>query len=1217
VSKGRTYWLNVAGGRWLCLGLICALAYAAQAQVPPLRNFYFQHAGLAQGLTHRHINGMLRDRNGYIWVATGNGLNCFDGVHFQSWKVDPSDPKAMENPVLQGLCEDARGDIWCTSEAGVTRYDHHRFYNYHLQDAETGEKARYYNWAVKRTHHDEIVACGTGGLFFFDAKGDSFVQAIPQGPDGRRLFRGVHKNSMAIDTLRNGIWLGTDQGIAYFDLATRKYYNYLHNPKHWLAFSTHSIHPVVLDPQGRVVYHDYDLDALVTWRPEQNDSTQLSTAGWSDRREYFATIFFDAQRNMWMSTWTPHAYFREANTGQVYRFEHNPRDQYSVNSNFFWDVHEDADGTVYIGSMNGLSFANPKHAFFSILQLPEGINHRSNYVNSLYLNADQQKQLWLAPNYDFLLRWDMATGDFRRFEPFGKPDLANRGRKRISAMQATRDTLYFGTSDGIYTFDVHTEQFARLPYLPASLGLAGHWITVMKLNRRGELWFGASGWGLVCYNIHTHGYRVYRNDPNDAHSISKEGIGTIEEDAQGEMWLSASVDGIVRYDRQHDRFDYMPESMREVVGFGTSMVKDPLGNFWTVNSTYGLMRYNPKEQVLDHSFPREQLSHFSYGAMLIDKDQRLWFTNFNDFSTLDTRDGTVANFRVDHGQEDSKWANFLAALPDGRIVSESRNALILFDPDVRTQSAFVDPIVISHFASADTTIMFLEGVGDLQLATWQNHFSLDFGSIDLLKSGERKWQYMLEGFDKQWVDCGDRRTAFYTNVPAGNYTFQVRVKDAMGQWHTAEHPVHLHIAQVFYRTLVFRLLLVLLLLAIVFWWARGLRRRHALRENERAISYFANSLHGSNQVSDILWDITQNVMTRTNLVDGVIYLLDEKGEYLVQMAAFGSKNPTAQEIVNPLRIPWGKGIVGTAAATAEVILVADTRKDPRYIADHSPCRSEVSVPIIHEGRVLGVIDSEHPRKHFFTQAQVELLKTIANISANKIANAQRASEIQEKEERLRLLQAMVSETRQQALRAQMNPHFIFNCLNSINSFILENDSDTASTYLIKFSRLIRLILENSNDKYISLQSELDALKLYIEMESLRFATKFQWTIAVDDSVAAHHIMVPPLILQPFVENAIWHGLLHKDGPGTLTVQVSQTDQCLVCLIQDNGIGRQASAQYKETSLIKKQSLGLKLTEERLALMNEQGEKKFSLTITDNLNADGSPAGTQVRIDMEL
>ncbi|MFN8396061.1 MAG: histidine kinase [Bacteroidia bacterium] len=336
-----------------------------------------------------------------------------------------------------------------------------------------------------------------------------------------------------------------------------------------------------------------------------------------------------------------------------------------------------------------------------------------------------------------------------------------------------------------------------------------------------------------------------------------------------------------------------------------------------------------------------------------------------------------------------------------------------------------------------------------------------------------------------------------------------------------------------------------------------------------------------------------------------------------QRAAFGDKNPIGNEILNRIELEAGVGIVGVATNTMEPVLVPDTRRDARYVPDQGQARSELAVPIVHEGRVIGVIDSEHPRRGFFKQRHIDLLRTIASISATKIANALRESEIKEKEARLRDLQVQVSETRQQALRAQMNPHFIFNCLNSINSFILENHADTASTYLIKFAKLIRLILENSNAKLIPLQSELDALKLYIEMESLRFETKFAWEIAVDDSVATHHLQVPPLILQPFVENAIWHGLLHKEGPGLLSVGLKCEDNRLLCTITDNGVGREASRARRAASLTKKQSLGLQLTQERLALMNAQEDKHFEIIITDLHAPDGQAAGTQVLIQMEM
>ncbi|MBP6721115.1 MAG: histidine kinase, partial [Bacteroidia bacterium] len=477
--------------------------------------------------------------------------------------------------------------------------------------------------------------------------------------------------------------------------------------------------------------------------------------------------------------------------------------------------------------------------------------------------------------------------------------------------------------------------------------------------------------------------------------------------------------------------------------------------------------------------------------------------------------------------------------------------------------------------------------------------------------------YRLDGFDPIWIDCGERRTAYYTTVPSGEYTFQVRVKDGTGQWHPSSHPIKINIGRIFYRTLWFKSLLILFIIAIVLWWMNTWNQRARNREYERAISYFANSMHGSNQVQDILRDITDNVITRTNLVDCVIYLVDESGQALIKVAAYGENNAEEHDGINPLSIPIGSGIVGKVAASQQAMVIADTRNEPEYIPSLLQGRSEIAVPIVHDGRVLGVIDAEHPRRNFFKKAHLDLLTTIASISSSKIANAQKATEIEENERRLKELQSMVSETRQLALRAQMNPHFIFNCLNSINSFILDNDQETASRYLIKFAKLIRLILENSNSKLIPLQSELDALKLYIEMEALRFEPKFSWQIDVDEEVAAHHVMVPPLILQPFVENAIWHGLLHKSGPGNLTVAVTQPENTLTCTITDNGVGREASRQNKAASLNQKQSLGLKLTQERLALMHEQEQKKFKVEIFDLHDKEGNALGTQVVIEMEL
>ena len=210
-------------------------------------------------------------------------------------------------------------------------------------------------------------------------------------------------------------------------------------------------------------------------------------------------------------------------------------------------------------------------------------------------------------------------------------------------------------------------------------------------------------------------------------------------------------------------------------------------------------------------------------------------------------------------------------------------------------------------------------------------------------------------------------------------------------------------------------------------------------------------------------------------------------------------------------------------------------------------------------------------------------------------------------------QKQLSELEMQALRAQMNPHFIFNSLSSINLFILENNKLQASEYLSKFSRLIRLILQNSQDAFIPLERELEALQLYLELESLRFENKFEYKIITEDDLDTTGIKVPPLIMQPYVENAIWHGLMHKKESGNLEIELYTKDELLFCRIADDGIGRKKAAELKSKSALSYKSMGMNITADRIAMLQQQGQLGTQIVINDLTLADGSAGGTEVII----
>lgn len=204
----------------------------------------------------------------------------------------------------------------------------------------------------------------------------------------------------------------------------------------------------------------------------------------------------------------------------------------------------------------------------------------------------------------------------------------------------------------------------------------------------------------------------------------------------------------------------------------------------------------------------------------------------------------------------------------------------------------------------------------------------------------------------------------------------------------------------------------------------------------------------------------------------------------------------------------------------------------------------------------------------------------------------------------------LAEAETKALKAQMSPHFIFNSLNSINRYIIKAEPEKASLYLTKFSKLIRLILDNSNQKIISLEQEVTALKLYIELEALRFNEKFTFRIHVAPDISANSIGVPPMIIQPFVENAIWHGLLHKPAPGHLDVEFERFADGLKCTITDNGIGREKAAELKSKSVNQEKSYGIQITRDRLSMLDKDSKTSHVevINLTDKL---GNAAGTRV------
>jgi LytS/YehU family sensor histidine kinase len=272
---------------------------------------------------------------------------------------------------------------------------------------------------------------------------------------------------------------------------------------------------------------------------------------------------------------------------------------------------------------------------------------------------------------------------------------------------------------------------------------------------------------------------------------------------------------------------------------------------------------------------------------------------------------------------------------------------------------------------------------------------------------------------------------------------------------------------------------------------------------------------------------------------------------------------------------------------------------------------------MHDDELLGVLDSENSAMHYFSERDVKILTTIATLLGNKLKQLESEQSLEAKQQELASINEQLAEARLSALQAQMNPHFVFNALNSIKRMILDGDNEMASRYLSKFALMIRMTLEHSKEIFVTLDENIEYLKAYLNMEQLRFGDSFSYTIQTDEIIDVEEVLIPSLMIQPLVENAIWHGLMQAEWDKKIQVTFSQIQNKIICTVEDNGIGIRQSEKLREKQRPLHRSVGLQNLQKRIRIMNEKYDTECVLAITDLANEGHSGSGTRVVLQMNL
>ena len=1152
------------------------------------QQYSFTYYNASSGLPSSEITAIAKDSRGFLWIGTAAGLSYYDGYAFTNYQY--SDDKSFIGTV-NVIKPVGRDTIWMGAGSGLYCILKNRL----IKVNEDVNKPQGVN---------DIVAEPSGSLWLATENGPAFIPSVEIKPGEQKkinlqnwLLKGWKTNAASIDNRRATVIAKAPDNTIYIA-------------------QDESLYQLMPNEIKLIFTSAYKNDAVLSIFPISKNK-----------------VFFDCAKT------------------EMNKIENGIWNYVYYGRSFLKEDAEDINGFWYAGTV-GILYFHPDGEIVSSLinTLDKDVNWPSgfvkdgpvfwlathdgliklkplifnSYIDSKYDDVKEIYSLLKLRNGNFLLGsnrgklWKKEGNNFFNFLQGTQTMVSNAELK--SLYEDERGWIWAGT--GYQGLSVYRDGKVSI-FTKEKDGLHDNTIQYIFKTKAGKLFvLGDQGMSEVMISGDEKiSFKSYYYEPK----ISQHAQFYTAIEAPGStIWAGGQEGLFFLQNNSWHHFNLLGKTMQVN---DMKQLKD--GTVWIATSGEGILicRFQDDStiKVVKQYKESDGLNTSLFLNLLVDQQQNIWAASARGLSFIGLegrRKGSILNFDAADGFLKTGYNSIkLFQENDSTIWAATTQGITSFDPGKLFLSNNHPAVFLTGINSLkdNSKINITDTVGTSSFSNSNNSFSFFYTAVDYANQESVVYYYRLMGADTNWQYAGNNRSVTFQNLSPGKYTLQVKALNDKGLWSANNAMYHFSIASPFWMKwwvmMLSSLLVVSIIVALIKRRENIVAKKEAEKtaieklkaanyqyqlEIEQVINYFATSINQQYTVDDMLWDVARNCISKLSFEDCVIYLLDEERGKLIQKAAWGPKTTEENKIVDPIEIAPGNGIVGTVAVTGKAEIINDTSQDMRYIVDDANRLSEITVPIISDNKIVGIIDSEHSQKNFYTQRHLQILATIASLLADKIDKLLASQQAREKEIELLRLNKDLATWQITALRAQMNPHFIFNAMNSIQQFTLMNDSDNANLYISKFSTLLRKVLYSSQQSNISLEEEIEQLQLYLDIEKLRMGENFTYNITLDEEIEADAIKIPGMLLQPFVENAVKHGLALKEGEKRLNILFAMLDEFhLHAVITDNGIGRQRSAELKaQQKLMPYISKGIQLVKERLELLQQDKNLQASIHIND-------------------
>ena len=1211
------YWLL------LLIGCCCKLLVNAQA----LKEEDFDHYTKANGLSDNYVTGIAQDSTGYLWIATQWGLNRFNGYNFVQFHAG-NDSNSL-------AAEDLRGITWL---------DKHRIAisgaGLHIQDTRTGQQRNvfipYHDKKYQFKFNMQAQARGNekGDLFILNRSGfyhfDSachLVFRLDHYRDSAVAINHFYFGGRLLEIDDKQLLIVSSAGLFVYDKQKRLLQRMTADSYPLMApfleqirsFELFQVRPgefFIFKSTGSTVYYINLHKKMQRASALPFSYTGLHIAWQSKLVRLNDTLFFitGQQSGIYPLTFNPQ-------TGAI-----NLRTEKILETYLCTDIMLDNENRLIIGTNKGLLRQKTIKSTVQTTALPAALNMQYPTARFDDIQVVGQK-VYAATRGAGLAIFDKQTLQFEqtmRFTQFGD------GASLIRGIAATNDgTLLLGTAGLPLAF--HTGTHTTEVLHPPGWIDPGYWSSDVYRDSKNNIWISAST--VYRFKVSDHSFDIIPTLPELLDVPT-----SITEDRRSNIWFACH--GVARYNTAQQKFDLYIDSfpfikMPDKQAGGLAI--DDQNRVWFGSYNNGVVLYDPDKKSFRHFTKKEGLpDNVITGAIAV--GGQIWVACYSGIACIDTHSFEVTSFGKEDGFPTSTTVNgarFFYDSTEQQLYVSFTDAIARFSPLALLQkkqppAAFIESIVVNgkemHYLPQALT------------TSWKDKsLTITIGTINFHDGATQRYAYRFADTDSTaWTDLGNQASFNISQLSPGNHRLQVKVFSSTNRWPEQVKEMTITISPPLWLKPWFLVMLMVLLLWLIYlfvrWRSAVATRKEMVNtqieklraedykaqfELEQITSYFSSSLSGKKTEEEVLWDVAANLIGRMNYEDCIIYRWNKSKTRMVQKAAYGPKGKQGLIGQDGFDVAAGQGVVGHVIATKKPLLISDTRKDDRYRIDDAFRLSELAVPIIHNNELLGVIDSENSEVNYFSERDIKILTTIATLIGNKLTQLEFEQSLEAKKRELAGINEQLAEARLSALQAQMNPHFVFNALNTIKGMILEGDNDTASRYLSKFALMIRMTLEHSKETFVTLQDNMQYLKAYLDMEKLRFNGTFTYQIEIDDLVDPADTLLPSMMIQPLVENAIWHGLMHSEHDKKLNIFFRQEENRITCIIEDNGIGIRQSEILRQEQRPMHRSVGLENLQKRIKMMNGKYNTACSLRITDLKEAGYDRTGTKAELELNL